>query len=478
MSKRVGYVYEQMWDWDNLVHAEYVSTTRKMRNPGVKRHIAKRMSNLIEIQQMMIEGRMRTDEYSHELRVSGQNKLRDIAKLHFHPSHIQHQSLTIAATRRTEQAMIRQTYASRKGYGQLRCALEIKKNLAKYRGSTRWYAQGDICKYYENISHTLIRECMERLFKDKKFVEAFMEPFSRFSDTGKSIPLGIRPSQIIGNLVLCRFDHFMQEENKASDYVRYLDDFFFTGATKGEVKRKMKRAIKYLEQMGFKLHEPKIHRISEGVDMMGYIQHGKRNDMMWRKSDKVNWLRRRARVSNPKRLRELDDAAWGMLKWGNSHCKRLWQQKTGRQPPKKRGKMSIKLKQSGIQRKENCDANGVPYIDAPKIGMQMLLSRPVEVMRWVKNIKTSQGEGRYALLVQFMGAEYKLIVNSIHIKNFLDDMERNNVTRVKTVFVDQGSYRYNIDENNTEILEVDGRRVIEKDGESVYADTEEIITFK
>ena len=472
--KRVGYIYEQMAQWENIVEAENVATKRKNRNPGVQRHIKSRFKNLCEIQQMVLEGRMRTDEYMHEQRISGQNKLRDISKVYFHPSHIEHQLLTMAADRRVDRSLIRHTYASRKGYGQIACALSIKKNLRKYRGQERWYAQGDIRKYYDSIDHGQIHSTLVHLFKDKKFIEAFMEPFERFAPDGMGIPLGIRPSQITGNLVLCPFDHFMLEDVHASDYVRYLDDFMFTGATKGEVKWKMKRARKFLEDKGFQLHEPKIHKVYEGIDMMGFVFYGNRNDMWWRKSDKVNWLKHRAKVSNPKRLRELDDAAWGMLKWGNSHCKRLWAEKTRRTIKKKD---MVKIANCAIKRTERVDANGTPFIDAPKIGMQMLLTKPVEVDKWFANIKTSQGDGRYALRVHFMGDTYKLIVNAAEIKTFLADMTKNKVTKFKAVFIDRGSMRYGIDDEQTDILEVDGRKVTEEDGKVVFEDTHEIVSF-
>ena len=472
--KRVGHVYEQMAVWENIVEAEKVSTRRKMRNCGVIRHVENRWKNLVEIQRMILEGRMKTSKYTHERRISGQDKMRDIAKLRFHPSHIEHQLLTLTANGRIDKSLIRHTYASRKGYGQIRCALHIKKCLGKYRGQVRWYAQGDIRKYYDSIQHSIIRQDLERLFKDGKFVDAFIEPFEVFAPEGKAIPLGIRPSQSTGNLTLSSFDHYMTEQVKAEDYTRYLDDFMFTGATKGEVKRKMRRAEKFLSDKGFVLHEPKIHRISEGLDMMGFVYYGNKGDMWWRKKDKVRWLRRRAKVSNPKRLRELDDAAWGMLKWGNNHCNRLWEKKTGRISKKN---MSVRLTATGIKRTERLDANGVPFINAPKIGMQMLLDKEIECDMWVKGVRTSQGDGRYALRITFMGNQCKLIVNAVDIKSFLDDMTRHGVSRFRTVFIDRGSMHYSVDENRTEILEVRGRKVSEKDGMCVYDDTGEIVDF-
>ena len=475
--KRVGYIYEQMAQWENIVEAEKISTRRKMHNLGVIRHINSRMKNLTEIQQMVLEDRMYTTEYSHEQRVSGQDKLRDIAKLHFHPSHIEHQLLTMTANRRIDKSLIRHTYASRKGYGQILCAMEIKKAVGKYRREERWYGQGDIRKYYENILHQHIRNDMERLFKDKKFIEAFIEPFARFAPKGKGIPLGIRPSQIVGNLILSGFDHFMTEENRCADYRRYLDDFFFTGATKGEVKRKMKRAIAFLAERGFSLHEPKIHRIHEGIDMMGFVFYGVRNDVFWRKSNKKHWLKNRKRVTNPKRLRELDDAAWGMLKWGNSHCKRLWKKITGRDYPTKG--MGVKFKNTGIKKTERKDANGIPFMDEPKICMEILVKygQPVECDRCLRGIKTSHGDGRYALRVKFMGELYKLIVNSVDIKNFFDDMLRNKVTRLMIAFKDEGNKHYIVNTELVDILEVENRKVIEDNGKIVFEDTNEEVSF-
>ena len=139
--------------------------------------------------------------------------------------------------------------------------------------------------------------------------------------------------------------------------------------------------------------------------------------------------------------------------------------------------MGIMYGNSGIKRTERVDANGAPFFEAPRIGMPMLLNKPVESDKWVAGIKTSQGEGRYAVRVLFMGDTYKLIVNAVEIKNFLQDMTRNHVTRFRTVFIDNGSMHYGVDYTKTEILEVDGRKIVELNGKAVFADTQEPVEF-
>ena len=470
--KRVGCIYEQMAEWHNIVEAEAISTRRKQTNFGVKKHLRTRMRNLCEIQEFILTHNMHTSEYRHENMVSGQDKMRDIAKLHFHPSHIQHQLLTMMADQRIDRALIRHTYASRKGYGQCRAALRIRDYLRRYRNDVVWYCQGDIEKYYASIPHSLIRANISRFIKDKEFVNAFMEPFEVFSPSGVGIPLGIRPSQTSGNVTLMQFDRFMTETLQCKGFTRYLDDFVFFGKTKGEVKWRMKRAMKFLQNLGFNVHPPKIHRISTGLDMLGYIFRNNKSDMFWRRADKRRWLRRRHRVSNPRRLRELDAAAWGMLKWGNRHCKRLFKLKSSF-----RFKNMVKLSNCGLQRTVRKDANGLPFIEGKSISMGVLLGKTVEVIKWVGGIKTSQGPGRYALQVNFMGDVYKLIVNSVDIKTFLADMDKNKVTRFKTVFVNRESNHYTIDFEQTEILEVDGRRILEMAGKVIFADTKEEVIF-
>ena len=131
--KRVGHLYEQTAMWENLVEAEATSCKRRLSKHGVKRHIKNRWRNMVEIQSRILNRTIHTGEYRHEQRISGQDKLRDIAKLKFHPSHIWHKVMVDVLSRRVDKALIRNTFASRVGYGQTRAALRIKTYLQKHK---------------------------------------------------------------------------------------------------------------------------------------------------------------------------------------------------------------------------------------------------------------------------------------------------------------------------------------------------------
>ncbi len=458
MPKRQGYIYDQMWQWDTLKEADRVSTRRK-KNYGVKKHKKQWIKDLVEVQTIIHDRKMRTDEYKH-MEVKNGKKKREISKLNFHPNHLLHQALVLVSHDRIERTLISHTYASRIGYGQIAGALQVKKWLREESEECLWYAQGDICKYYANITHAVLRNNMEHIFKDKEFIDAYIEPFERFTSSGKGIPLGIRPSQDSGNIALMTFDRNMKEIVKSHFYLRYLDDFVIFGKTKGEVKRKMKMAKSYLTVLGFELHEPKVRPISEGLDFLGYVFY-EGGDMYWRKSNKVSWLKRRAKVTNKRRLHEIDAAAWGMIKWGNRHCKRLFKMETG-----------IDLSDLGIKMPDKKDKNGKRIIDSPKITTAIILGKEIEVVDWVKDVQTSYGGGRYAVEIIFFGSKNKLIVNSPSMKQLIDAFETAHVTSFKTIVIDKGGSHFEF--SQVKILTIDHRQVAKTDdGKLIYTDTNE-----
>lgn len=56
-------------------------------------------------------------------------------------------------------------------------------------------------------------------------------------------------------------------------------------------------------------------------------------------------------------------------------------------------------------------------------------------------------------------------------------MTKNSVTRIKTVFIDRGSMHYGVELEATEILEVNSRKIVEKQGVVVFEDTGEKVIF-
>lgn len=463
MTKRKGYIYERMEDWNFLVQAERISVKGKARNKGVRMHRESWMQNRIEIFDNVLCRRMKTSEYKHDQKVSGQGKLRDIAKLYFHPSHIQHQMLVMAPYEELDKSLITHTYASRIGYGQHKGAMQLNEWVQEHYKEYPIYVQFDLTKYYDSIPHILIRQELERRIKDKVFIDAMMEPIKVFAPNGKAIPLGIRPSQTFGNLALSSLDRYIKEEKRVKYYIRYLDDFVCLCRNKGEAHRLVRDITKFVEGLGFRLHEPKIRPLTEGIDFLGYVCYPVKG-MFWRTSDKKAWLRRRAGVTNPRRLREIDGSAWGYVSHGNRHCKMLYKKMGG-----------VSFHSMGLQRPSQHDGNGRRIIDAQMINMQSVLGRPVIIKDIVDGVSTSHGDNRMAVLIEFFGQEAKLIINAQPVKAHLKMMMDKGITRHKTVFIDRGGKHYDVDLGQTEVLEVNGRAIEERNGAIVFSDNGEVV---
>jgi hypothetical protein len=444
--RREANVYKKAYDWNTLIEAERDSTKRKMKRFDVQKHVKRRFGNLCEIQRGLIKKTIKTGEYTHIQKVSGQNKLRDIAKLAFHPNHIYHQALTLAGEERVEKSLIFDTYASRKGKGQIAGALRVKGWLKSHPEETVWYGQIDIRKYYHSITHEALEDSLRRIFKDRDYVSAVMEPVRKFGEQG--LPLGIRPSQMLANLVLSGFDHWAKEEMGMRFYLRYMDDIVVLCKTKGEVWRFIRAAENRLKELKLNIHVPKVHRIKNGLYFLGYAFFPG-GEMFWRRRNKAAWLKRRNKIKNPKRLREVDAAAWGMLKHGNKHCKRLYKNMAG-----------IQLEKLGIKKENSYSRNGKKFFDVPRITASVVLNSQIDVLDWEKDIDTLHGEGRWILLIRFFGKKYKIVINSHRLKSFITLLEENRVTKFNTMLVDRsGNKHYDFDFDRTTALEIDGKEV-------------------
>lgn len=466
--KRKGHIYERMTDWDLIKIAQNVSIKNKGTNTGVRMHKRSWMKNLVEIQQHVINGTMQTGTYKHMMQVSSQGKLRDIAKLDFHPSHIQHQLLVMASMKEVEASYIEHTYASRKGYGQHKGAETLNRWVQEYcreDGEYPVYLQLDICKYYENIPHSLLEAELRKRFKDRRYVDAMLEPVQKFAPEGRGIPLGIRPSQIFGNLALSGLDRMIKEDLKCHCYIRYLDDMVLLCRNKGEAHRFASRVEEWVAQYGFDLHAPKIDKVANGIDFLGYVSYPYAG-MFWRTSDKKAWLKRRSRVTNKRRLREIDASAWGYVSHGNRHCKKLYRKMNG-----------VSFEKLGINKPAQKDKNGRRIIEGQSLSMQMVLNKTIEILDLESGVETSHGKDRVVMQVNVMGTIGKLMVNA-PMKEFFADLWSKGATRISTIFIDRGGKHYDFDPSQTQLLEVHNRQVGEHEGRIVFLDNLEPLNIQ
>lgn len=114
----------------------------------------------------------------------------------------------------------RDTYSCIKGRGIHALVCKLKKDLRSDVEGTKYCAKMDIKKFYPSITHSILKEIIEKKIKDKKLLKLLFE----IVDSADGVPIGNYLSQFFANLYMAYFDHWVKEELKVKYYYRYADD--------------------------------------------------------------------------------------------------------------------------------------------------------------------------------------------------------------------------------------------------------------
>lgn len=127
-----------------------------------------------------------------------------------------------------------------------------------------------------------------------------------------------------------------------------------------------------------------------------------------RKSIKQNFARKAKRTRDRKRRREVLSSYWGWCKWGD--CRHLWNVITDN---------DMSFAEHGINgRIETKD--GKKFFDVKQVKATDILNMTIAVKDFVTDVKTKNGPGRYAVLIEIDGQPAKFITNSMTLKQQLD----------------------------------------------------------
>lgn len=144
-----------------------------------------------------------------------------------------------------------------------RICQHLREHYRRY-GTDGYILLFDFSKFFDNVSHKLIKALLRREFTDELLI-AIMEHFiDAFGDVGMG--LGSQISQVLALASANRLDHYIKEMARIRGYGRYMDDGYLIHHSKEHLQKCM-RAIKILcRQLGIKLNEKKtqIVKLSHG----------------------------------------------------------------------------------------------------------------------------------------------------------------------------------------------------------------------
>src|SRR3989344_950910 len=178
-----------------------------------------------------------------------------------------------------DQRFIYDSYSCREEKGTHR-ALDRFRTLARRvsKNDTRtcYVLKGDIRKFFASIDHEILRAILKRHIADSEllaFIDRVIESFYAVRP-GVGLPLGNLTSQLLVNVYMHEFDHYVKQELGVKYYIRYADDFVVLSTDKTYLLKILPYMEVFLhERLRLTMHPDKVYikTYSSGVDFLGWV---------------------------------------------------------------------------------------------------------------------------------------------------------------------------------------------------------------
>jgi RNA-directed DNA polymerase len=140
-----------------------------------------------------------------------------------------------------------------------------------------WVLECDIRKFFANIDHTILKDMLTRYIDDADLLQLLGHIICSFSTQGRTdvgLPLGNLTSQLLVNVYMNEFDHFMKRTLKVTHYIRYADDFAILHEDPTYLASLIPQISDFLgTKLKLSLHPDKvfIKTLASGVDFLGWV---------------------------------------------------------------------------------------------------------------------------------------------------------------------------------------------------------------
>lgn len=148
---------------------------------------------------------------------------------------------------------------------------EYGRIVSRNHTRTAWALKCDVKKFFANIDHGILRNILARQIADQDTLWLLVQIINSFP---KGLPLGNLTSQLLVNVYMNEFDHFVKRELKVGHYLRYADDFVVMSHDRTLLEEVLKKVSNFLrEKLKLEIHPDKvfIKSLASGVDFLGWV---------------------------------------------------------------------------------------------------------------------------------------------------------------------------------------------------------------
>ena len=281
--KRYGNLWNQVTDFANLLDSAHKSQKGKRFRPNVLQFNYNLEAELIQLQAELrsktyCPGAYRTFEIVEP-------KRRMISAAPYR-DRVVHHALCSVILPIVEATYIQDSYANRLGFGTHRAL----RRFTHFTRSSRYILQCDIRKYFPSIDHEILKTILRRKLKcpdtlwlidtlidNSNEQEPIINHFPDDDlltplDRRHGLPIGNLTSQFFANAYLNGFDHFVKETLKATQYLRYVDDFALFSDDQDFLAEARLAIEQYLATLRLKIHpfKSQLFETRHGASFLGF----------------------------------------------------------------------------------------------------------------------------------------------------------------------------------------------------------------
>lgn len=243
--KKIGFLYEKIYDKNNIELAINNVIKSKRTKKKVKRIIDKLNNNKeFYINELHEKLKNETIEFSdYMLGVVYRPKERIIHKPNIYPDQVLHWAIIQVIRPYIEKSFYFYSCGCvpKKGDKFVKC--RINSWLKEDYKNTKYCVQMDIKSFYGSVDNKILKRLLSDNFKCKRTLNLLYN----LIDLKQGIPLGNYTSPWLANLYLTELDYLIKQKLNIKYYIRYMDDIVFFGSNKRELRKVMFAIKDYLK---------------------------------------------------------------------------------------------------------------------------------------------------------------------------------------------------------------------------------------
>jgi retron-type reverse transcriptase len=281
--KRVGYLWNRLVSFENLLGAAETASKGKRLRPDVARFHFGLERELWRLHDELQTGTYRPGPY--RTFVICEPKPRQISAAPYR-DRVVHHALVNVLEPIFERYFLADSYACRKGRGTHAAVARCQHFARRFR----YVLKADVQKFFPSLDHQVLKGLLARKVKDpavlglagriidhsnpQEEVPLWFPGDDLFTpgERRRGIPIGNQTSQFFANVFLDPLDHFLKDRLRASGYVRYCDDFLVFTDDKSFLADVSCQAAELLAGLRLRLHPTKnvVFPVRDGIPFLGY----------------------------------------------------------------------------------------------------------------------------------------------------------------------------------------------------------------